>query len=105
MEREFITPPDHFGFRAAKLFGAQGELLDGSLAVIEPGGGGPRPAHTHPQRDHLFYVISGEMRIQSGDETTLVRAGEYCRVPGALPHTTDNPGDCAAEVLGLTLGG
>lgn len=102
MEQKFVTPPNHFGFRAARLFGEQGLLLDGALAYIEPGGGGPEPAHTH-ETDHLFYVIEGELAVRCGGETITIHAGEARRVPGAVPHATQNPGAQIAKVLGLTV--
>lgn len=102
MAQQFVTPPNHFGFHAARLFGEQGLLLDGAIAYIEPGGGGPEPAHTH-ETDHLFYVIEGEMSVQSGDETITIHEGQVRRVPGNRPHATANPGTQITKVLGLTV--
>ena len=38
---DFITPPMHVNFRAKKLFGAVGNIVDGAVAYIDLNGGGP----------------------------------------------------------------
>ena len=52
---EYMTPPDHVNFKAKKLFGGMGEIIDGAVAHILPGGGGPQSLHTH-DHSHLFIV-------------------------------------------------
>ncbi|MDE6164103.1 MAG: hypothetical protein K2F62_00735 [Muribaculaceae bacterium] len=44
-KQEFGTPPKHMGFLAKRLFGTEGEIKNGAIAYIEPGGGGPTEAH------------------------------------------------------------
>ncbi len=39
--QEFITPPNHKGFSAKKLFDENGKIKWGAIAYIEKGGGGP----------------------------------------------------------------
>ena len=43
---EFMTPPKHVNFRAKKLFGAVGNIVDGTVAYIDLNGGGPTELHT-----------------------------------------------------------
>ena len=43
----FITPPNHIKFKAKKLFGAMGTIIDGSIAYVDLNGGGPTEQHTH----------------------------------------------------------
>ena len=38
---DFMTPPKHVKFRAKKLFGEMGCIIDGSVAYIDLNGGGP----------------------------------------------------------------
>ena len=38
---EFMTPPKHVNFRAKKLFGAVGNIVDGAVAYINLDGGEP----------------------------------------------------------------
>ena len=60
--QDFMTPPKHVNFRAKKLFGEMGRIVDGSVAYIELNGGGPTELHTH-EHNHLFIVTEGEARI------------------------------------------
>ena len=70
-----MTPPKHVNFRAKKLFGEMGRIVDGSVAYIELNGGGPTELHTH-EHNHLFIVTEGEARIQLGDETVTIHKDE-----------------------------
>ncbi len=49
---DFMTPPKHVNFRAKKLFGEMGHIVDGSIAYIDLNGGGPTELHTH-EHNHL----------------------------------------------------
>ena len=60
-----MTTPKDVNFQAKKLFGAAGEVLDGSIAYIAPKGGGPTEQHTH-EHDHLFSVVKGEAKVLRG---------------------------------------
>lgn len=42
---EFITPPNHIKFLAKPLFGKCGEIQNGAIAYLQPGGGGPIEPH------------------------------------------------------------
>lgn len=46
MKEGFITPSEHIDFEAKKLFGDTGRIIDGSIAYLSPGGGGPVKQHT-----------------------------------------------------------
>lgn len=58
----FMTPPNHVNYQAKKLFGAVGEIIDGSIANITLQGGGPTEQHTH-EHNHLFIVTEGEAKV------------------------------------------
>lgn len=45
--QEFITPPNHKGFSAKKLFDENGKIKWGAIAYIEKGGGGPEGNHVN----------------------------------------------------------
>ena len=67
---EFITPPAHVNFKAKKLFGEAGEIMDGAIAYLSPNGGGPTTPHTH-EHNHLFIVVNGEAKVLLGDKEVI----------------------------------
>ena len=101
---EFITPPNHYRFRAKKIFGTPitGTLTDCSIALIEPNGGGPKPMHQHPH-DHFFIVINGEATIYEGETKTLVKADEAIYVKGDVMHSIWNESDAPLKMIGITI--
>ena len=62
-------------------------LLDVSLAR---GIGVPR--HTHTREDETYYVLSGELRVEVGDQSFLLRPGDTLLAPGNIPHQLKNTG-------------
>ncbi|MGE4301688.1 hypothetical protein SDC9_195860 [bioreactor metagenome] len=102
MNESFITPPGHVKFRAKKLFDAAGEVAGGSIAFLEPGGGGPVPPHTH-SHDHLFIVTRGAVCIEVGGKTVIVGAGDAFRVDGRELHSVWNDSDGETVMVGLTV--
>lgn len=100
-DQTFITPPEHIFFLAKKLFADCGEIIDGSIAYIEPGGGGPVQQHTH-SHNHLFIVISGEVRIALGEEEKIIHANESFLVKGEIPHAVWNNTDETTIMIGIS---
>ena len=100
--QEFITPPKHVNFRAKKLFGEMGRIVDGSVAYIDLNGGGPTELHTH-EHNHLFIVTEGEARVQLGDETVIIHKDEAFLVEGHIPHSCWNNIDCLTKMIGITV--
>ena len=77
------------------------EQTDGRYAVIEevsPVGGGP-PLHVHRHEDELFYVLSGELELQLGDQRVRAKAGSTAYLPRDIPHTFRNVGTTPSKVL------
>lgn len=99
---DFVTPPGHIRFRAKKLFQECGEIADGAIAYLQPGGGGPQAKHTH-EKDHLFIVVRGAARILLGDEIKILRKNESFVVKGSIPHAVWNDTDGETVMIGLTL--
>ena len=102
MPSEFITPPNHVGFLAKKLFGEMGKILDGSVAYIEPNGGGPDQMHTHAH-DHLFVVVKGEAEICLEDQKIHLKKDEAFLVKGCIPHSVWNCTDEITVMLGISV--
>lgn len=103
-EKGFRTPPDHLHFRAKKLCGALGEIADGAIAYLQPGGGGPVRPHTHPH-DHLFIVVEGEAKVLLGEEEKIIRPNEAFVVKGGIPHAVWNAAAGITVMIGITLKG
>lgn len=99
---EFITPPDHVRFLAKKLFDRCGEIANGSIAYLEPGGGGPTEQHTH-EHDHLFIVVEGEAKVLQGDEIHIIHKNESFVVKGNRPHSVWNHALETTVMIGITL--
>ena len=99
---EFITPPDHIHFLAKKLFADCGEIIDGSIAYLEKGGGGPTSLHTH-EHNHLFIVVSGQARVELDGEVRIVDANESFLVNGHIPHSVWNNIDGTTVMIGISV--
>ena len=83
--QEFMTPPDHVHFKAKKLFGSMGSMIDGAIAYIGPEGGGPLHKHTHAH-NHLFIVVQGEAKVMYDDEEFIIQKDQSFLVEGKRPH-------------------
>lgn len=100
--KDFITPPHHVNFLAKKLFGECGEIQDGAIAYLEPGGGGPTVPHTH-SHNHLFVVVSGDVKIILDNQEVIVRENESFLVRGEIAHSVWNHTGQMAVMLGITV--
>jgi quercetin dioxygenase-like cupin family protein len=71
---------------------------------VAPGGGAQ--LHHHKRHSDSFYVLSGELEFQVGDQTLLATEGSYVLAPPGVPHGFRNTGDDPARALNLhTPGG
>ena len=100
--KEFITPPDHIHFLAKKLFADCGEIIDGSIAYLEKGGGGPTSLHTH-EHNHLIIVVSGQARVELDGEIRIVDANESFLVNGHIPHSVWTNIDGTTVMIGISV--
>ncbi|PXV64474.1 chorismate mutase [Dysgonomonas alginatilytica] len=99
---DFTTPPNHIHFVAKKLFGDCGKIIDGSIAYIEVGGGGPCDLHIH-EYSHLFIVISGQAQIKMGDIHKILNPSESFLLDGKTPHSVWNIADKPTVMLGISV--
>ena len=42
--------------------------------------------HSHENEDELFYVISGQLKMELRDQTILINPGEFLVVPRGVEH-------------------
>ena len=98
----FITPPKHVNFKAKKLFGNIGTIIDGSVAYIDFNGGGPTEMHTH-DHNHLFIVTKGEAKVKLADKTKIVKKDESILVCGKIPHSVWNNTSEKTVIIGISV--
>lgn len=99
----FRAVPGHVGFLAKQVYGQGGAVIDASIARLEPHGGGPAPAHSHPGRDHLFIAVEGVMEARTPAGARRFGPNEALLVKGGEIHEIWNAGDSPAVVVGVTL--
>lgn len=66
---------------------ATGKDTNGAWAfyeIRETFAGGP-PLHTHPW-DEAFYILEGEVEIQTGRQTIVATPGYFINIPGETAH-------------------
>ncbi|MEL7600213.1 MAG: cupin domain-containing protein [Proteiniphilum sp.] len=100
--KDFITPPNHIHFLAKKLFENCGEIIDGSIAYLEPNGGGPTDLHTHAH-SHLFIVIQGQAKIILNGHEKIINKNESFLVNGNIPHSVWNNTDTTTIMVGISV--
>lgn len=98
----FVTPPDHVDFKAKKLFGNAGNIIDGSIAYIDLNGGGPAEQHTH-EHNHLFIVTKGEAKIRLADDEVILKKDESFLVEGKIPHSVWNNIQGETVMIGISV--
>jgi mannose-6-phosphate isomerase-like protein (cupin superfamily) len=42
--------------------------------------------HKHEKKDEVFYLLSGHVRMEVGDETFVLRPGDYVHIPAGVYH-------------------
>lgn len=99
---EFTTPPNHINFKAKKLFGEVGEIIDGAVAYIDLNGGGPTTPHTH-KHDHLFIVTKGEAKILLNEEEIILKENKSYLVRGEIPHSVWNNHSEETIMIGISV--
>ncbi|HEY9260998.1 cupin domain-containing protein [Chitinophaga sp.] len=79
-----------------------GKQTGGEFATIEmsvPPGGGPGP-HAHPDFQESFYVIEGEVEVQSEEGIYTAVEGAYIVIPkGGMVHGFKNKSNALAKLL------
>ena len=58
-------------------------------ANMEPGH--DHPFHTHPTREEIIYVISGQAEQWVGTQKKILGPGDMAFIPMGEPHGTYNP--------------
>jgi Cupin domain len=66
--------------------------------------GGP-PRHTHTREDESFYLLTGALEVECGDDRFQAGPGSFVFLPRNLPHVFRSVGGPATALLVVTPGG
>lgn len=63
--------------------------------------------HVHDEQYDAFFVLSGVLTVQAGDDIVELGPGDFISVPPKVPHTFDNVhrGEPPARVVNLMVPG
>jgi mannose-6-phosphate isomerase-like protein (cupin superfamily) len=65
---------------------ASGRSTAGSVTVMELAVDGGPPRHTHTREDESFYVFTGTLDVQCGDDRFAAGPGSFVFLPRGVPH-------------------
>jgi len=77
----------------------------GSLTVMKLAIDGGPPRHTHLREDESFYMLTGTLDVQCGDDRFEAGPGSFVFLPRNLPHVFRSVGGPATALLIATPGG
>ncbi|GAA0580750.1 cupin domain-containing protein [Kribbella sandramycini] len=72
--------------------------LTSHRSTFTPGTEGA-PPHLHQHAGELFYVLSGTLRVLTGETLTTLQINDFLFVPPNTPHAFEALGPTPAEVL------
>ena len=84
---------------------ASGRSTGGSLTVMELAVDGGPPRHTHTREDESFYVFTGTVDVECGDDRFEAGPGSFVFLPRNLPHAFRSVGGPVTALLIVTPGG
>jgi mannose-6-phosphate isomerase-like protein (cupin superfamily) len=84
---------------------ASGRSTGGSLTVIAAAIDGGPPRHTHTREDESFYVLTGTLDVECGNDRFRAGPGSFVFLPRNLPHVFRSVGGPATALLIVTPGG
>ena len=72
--------------------------------TAEPGEAVPLAYHYHDEQEEAFYVLDGELHVETPDGEHVVRADEVFVAHPGSPHRAYNPADATDAVRVLAVG-
>jgi quercetin dioxygenase-like cupin family protein len=86
---------------ALGLLRATADQTEGRFAAFElrPPKGFASPLHSHKSEDEFFIVLSGEIRLQHGDDVVEAEAGSFLYTPRGVGHSFHVDSDDARLLL------
>ena len=89
-ESEFAELEQMEGIVTQIVTGMSGEKVMMVLTTIQPGY--EIPSHSHPH-EQMGLAQSGQMELTIGDETRIIKKGDFCYFPSNMPHGGKTIGD------------
>jgi uncharacterized cupin superfamily protein len=96
--------PDHESDRRTLRNALDLEHVGASLYTAAPGEQVPQRYHYHDTQEELFYVIAGEMRVETPDGELRVGANELFFPEPGSPHRAFNAADAAQSLRVIVIG-
>jgi mannose-6-phosphate isomerase-like protein (cupin superfamily) len=84
---------------------ASGRSTGGSLTLIELAIDDGPPRHTHTREDESFYVLTGTLEVECGNDRFQAGPGSFVFLPRNLPHVFRSMGGPATALLIVSPGG
>jgi mannose-6-phosphate isomerase-like protein (cupin superfamily) len=84
---------------------ASGRSTGSSLTVMEATIEGGPPRHTHSRDDESFYVLTGMLDVECGEDRFRAGSGSFVFLPRKLPHVFRSVAGPATALLIVTPGG
>jgi quercetin dioxygenase-like cupin family protein len=75
-----------------------GGHLTSHRSIFKPGKEGA-PPHLHKEAAELFFVLTGALRVLTGDEVITLTQGDFLVVPPNTPHAFEAAGSEDTEVF------
>ena len=72
--------------------------LTSHRSIFKPGREGA-PPHLHRDASELFYILTGSLRVLTGDDLVILNEGDFLVVPPNTAHAFEAAGTSDAEVL------
>ncbi len=101
---ELAPSPDHSCDRRSLAEAADLAQLAAAVYDLAPGEDLATTYHYHDQREELFYVLAGDLHVETPEATFVVGADETFVVEPEHPIRPYNPADAAESVRVLGVG-
>lgn len=96
--------PDHPCDRRSITDAVELAQLAAAVYELDPGEQLSTQYHYHDQREELFYVLAGELHVETPEETFVVPPDRVFAVEPESPILPYNPGDADEQVRVLGVG-
>ena len=77
------------------------EAFGFNVYTVAPGERVPWGFHSHPRHEEVFYVLEGELTVDTADDPLTVEAGEALFVPPGHPNRAHNAGEEVVRLVAV----